>query len=79
MSTLATIITICLLIVSVLLVIVVLLQKTKSSGMGTAFGADTQSFTSKGRAASREAKLQKLTVVFAIILGVLATVLTVVR
>ena len=79
MSTLATIITICLLIVSVLLVIVVLLQKTKSSGMGTVFGGETQSFTSKGRAASREAKLQKLTVIFAIILGVLATVLTIVR
>lgn len=79
METLATIITILLLIVSVLLIIVVLMQKSKSSGMGSAFGSDTQSFTAKGRAASKEAKLQKLTVIFGIILGVLAILLTIVQ
>jgi protein translocase SecG subunit len=61
----------------VLLIIVVLVQKTKSSGMGAAFGGDTASFTAKGKAASREAKLQKVTIGLAIALGVLALLLTI--
>ena len=79
METLATIITILLVIVSVLMVIVVLMQKSKSAGMGSAFGSDSQSFTAKGRAASREAKLKKITIILAIIMGVLAIVLAAVR
>ena len=77
METVATIIKIALVIISVLLIVVVLLQKTKSAGMGSAFGGDTASFTAKGKAASREAKLQKLTIILAIVLGVLAIVLTI--
>jgi len=77
MEAVATGIKIALVIVSILLIVVVLMQKTKSAGMGSAFGGDTASFTAKGKAASREAKLQKLTVILAIILGVLAIVLTV--
>ncbi len=79
MSVAANIITIALVVISVLMVVVVLLQKTKSSGMGAAFGSETESFTSKGKAASREAKLQKITVVLAIIMGVLAIALTMFR
>jgi preprotein translocase subunit SecG len=78
METAALIIRIALMLISVLLVIAVLLQKTKSSGLGSSFGGDTASFTTKGKAASREAKLQKLTVILAIIVGVLALVLTVI-
>lgn len=78
-ETIRLIIQIALLVISVFLIIVVLLQKTKSSGMGAAFGGDTTSFTAKGKAASREAKLQKITIALAIILGVLALVLTVVK
>jgi len=77
METLALIIRIALLVISVLLVVTVLLQKTKSSGLGASFGGETNSFTAKGKAASREAKLQKLTIVLAAIVGVLALVLTV--
>lgn len=73
----ATIIQIALVVISVLLVVVVLVQKTKSSGMGAAFGGETTSFTTKGKAASREAKLQKLTIILAVIVGVLALVLTI--
>ena len=62
MEVVSTIITIALLLVAVLLIVVVLMQKTKSAGMGSAFGGDTQSFTARGKAASREAKLQKTTV-----------------
>ena len=78
METLALIIRIALLVISVLLIVVVLLQKTKSSGLGASFGGETNSFTAKGKAASREAKLQKLTIILAAIVGVLALVLTVV-
>ncbi|MEG1524876.1 MAG: preprotein translocase subunit SecG [Clostridia bacterium] len=77
MDVVVTIIKIALVIVSLLLIVVVLLQKTKSAGMGAAFGGETASFTAKGKAASREAKLQKLTIILAIILGVLPIVLTV--
>ena len=77
MQTLALVIRIALLVISVLLVVVVLLQKTKSSGLGASFGGETASFTTKGKAASREAKLQKLTIALAVVVGVLALVLTV--
>ncbi len=77
MNVVATIITIALVIVAILLIIVVLMQKTKSAGMGSAFGSDTASFTAKGKAASREAKLQKLTIILASIMGVLAVALTI--
>jgi len=77
MDTAALIIRIALMLISVLLVVVVLLQKTKSSGLGSSFGGETTSFTQKGKAASREAKLQKLTIILASIVGVLALLLTI--
>lgn len=55
----------------------VLVQKTKSAGVGSAFGGDTASFTAKGKAASREAKLQKLTIILSVIFGVLAIALAI--
>ena len=78
MEVVSTVITIALLVVAILLIAVVLMQKTKSAGMGSAFGGDTQSFTARGKAASREAKLQKTTVILAIVLGVLAIALAII-
>ena len=78
METLALIVRNELILISVLLIIVVLVQKSKSAGMGAAFGGDTASFTTKGKAASKEAKLQKITIALAVTLGVLALVLTVI-
>ena len=78
MEVVSTIITIALLVIAILLIVVDLMQKTKSAGMGSAFGGDTQSFTARGKAASREAKLQKTTVILAIVLGVLAVVLAII-
>lgn len=73
------IINILMLVVAVLLVVVVLCQSAKSTGLGSAFGNDT---TALGKArnakVSKEVKLQKLTVIFAIVLGVLALVLLVI-
>ena len=79
MEALGTVITILLVVASVLMIAVVLMQKSKSAGMGSAFGSDSQSFTTKGRAASRDAKLKKITVYLAIAIGVLALVLAVIR
>ena len=77
MEIVVTIIRIAFVLISILLIVVVLVQKTKSSGMGAAFGGETTSFTNKGKAAGREAKLQKLTIILAIVVGVLALVLTI--
>ncbi len=60
---------------SILLCVVVLIQQTKSSGLGAAYGGDTVSFSQRGKAASREAKLQKITVVLAIVIAVMAIAL----
>ena len=56
---------------------VVLMQSTKSAGLGGAFGGDTQSFTPRGKAASREVKLQKATKILAIAGGVIAVVVAI--
>ena len=64
-----------LVLASVLMCAVVLVQQTKSSGLGAAYGGDTVSFSQRGKAASREAKLQKITVVLAIIIAVMAIAL----
>ena len=58
METAALIIRIALMLISILLVVVVLLQKTKSSGLGASFGGDTQSFTTKGKAAWRYGRIE---------------------
>lgn len=79
METVEIIINIVMLIVAVLLVIVVLCQDAKSAGLGSAFGNDTTALgQSRNRKVTREAKLQRLTVIFAIALGVLALALLVI-
>lgn len=72
MEILNTILNIALVVFAIGLIIVVLAQKSKSGGLGSAFGGEAASFTSRGKAASREVKLQKLTVVLAILVGVFA-------
>ncbi|MBO4562068.1 MAG: preprotein translocase subunit SecG [Clostridia bacterium] len=64
-----------LLIAAVILVIVVLAQDSKSSGLGSAFGSETTAINSRSKKASRERQLQKLTVIFAIIVAVLAVLM----
>ena len=71
METVGIIVNIILILASAILVSVVLMQQTKSAGLGGAFGGDATPFTMRGRAASKEAKLQKLTVILAIAIGVL--------
>ena len=75
MDILNWIITGILVVASILMCVVVLIQQTKSSGLGAAYGGDTVSFSQRGKAASREAKLQKITVVLAIVIAVMAIAL----
>ena len=78
MNILSIIITVLLVLDAIGIIIIVLMQKTKTASLGAAFGDDGASFTSKGRAASKEAKLQKITIILAIVFGVLALVLAVI-
>lgn len=68
-----------LVLASILMCVVVLLQKSKSAGIGAAYGSETKTFSSRGKAASREAKLQKITVYLAIVIAVLAIVLPIIQ
>ena len=79
MAALNTILNIVLIISSIALIAVVLMQQTKSSGLGGAFGGDTQSFTARGQAASKEAKLQKITKILAIVIAVIAIAMTIIN
>ena len=78
MDILSWIITGILVVASILMCVVVLIQQTKSSGLGAAYGGDTVSFSQRGKAASREAKLQKITVVLAIIIAVMSIALLII-
>lgn len=70
--------TVILMVTSVLMIVVVLMQKSSEGGLGAAFGGDSGSVSSsKGRAASKEAKLQKITKILGIVMGVLALVVVV--
>ena len=56
--------------------IVVLLQESKNAGLGSAFASETTSLnSSRGRKASREKQLQKLTVILGIVVAVLAVIM----
>ncbi len=75
METVRLILQILLLVFAVLMIIVVLMQSSRSSGLGSAFGGDSNPSSlggARGRAASKEAKLKKLTIIIAIVLGVLS-------
>ena len=71
MGTLHIILNIVLILASAALVVSVLMQKTKSSGLGSAFGSDTASFNTRNKAVSKEAKLQKITLILGIVIAVL--------
>ena len=49
MQTLNTILNIVLIVLSIAMIAVVLMQQSKSAGLGSAFGGDTQSFTARGQ------------------------------
>lgn len=76
METLQIIINVLMLIAAILLVIVILVQNPKNSGLGGAFGGETTRLGQERKMkATKETKLQRLTIAFAVILGVLAIVM----
>ena len=66
-------------IICVLLVLVVLFQSGKSAGLSGAIGGGSETFLSKNKAKSMDARLAKATKWVAIAFMVLALVLTIVR
>lgn len=78
MQAVTLIVNVLMLVVAALLVWVILAQDAKSAGLGSAFGNDTTALgQARNAKVSKEAKKQKLTVILAIILGVLALILLV--
>ncbi len=76
MPSLRIAINILLIVVSIVLVAVILMQDAKTAGLGSAFGNDTTALgRSRSAKASKEAKLQKLTIILGAAVGILALVL----
>ena len=74
MQTLNTILNIVLIVLSIAMIAVVLMQQSKSAGLGSAFGGDTQSFTARGQ----KAKLQRITKILAVAIGVIAIAMAII-
>ncbi len=53
-------------------VVVVMMQKPQNENIGVLGGQETDSYSKKNKAKSKESILKKLTVVFAVVLAVLA-------
>ena len=64
-----------LVLVSVAMIVAVLMQKSKSAGLGSAYGSETETFGVKGREAKKDQQLKKITLIAAGIIAVLALVL----
>ena len=77
MQTVIFILNIVLVVVAVVLTVVVAIQKSKSAGLGAAFGGESASVTPRAKTASREVVLQKITVVLAVLFGVIALAIAV--
>ena len=68
-----------LIIVSIVLIAVILMQDAKTAGLGSAFGNDTTALgRSRSAKASKEAKLQKLTIILGAAVGVIALILLII-
>lgn len=76
MEALIWILFILLIISAVLMVIVVLSQTVKTSGLGATFGGETDSFYGKNKSKTRDGRLMTATKVLAIAIGVICIVLT---
>ncbi len=68
--------TITYIVVALLLTVIVLFQKGKESGASAITGGSGDTFFSKNKSNTREALLEKLTAVFAVIFIILSVVLS---
>ena len=67
-----------LIVVSVILVIIVLFQKERASTGANAFDANSETFYGKNSGRTKTAFMQKVTIVLAVVLAVLAIAINVV-
>ena len=77
MEALRTIITIIQLIAALVLILVVTMQSGKNAGLGSAFGGNSDSFLSKNKAVTLDAKLARMTKWVAVGFVVLTLVLNI--
>ncbi len=75
LNTLEIILGIILLVLAVGLVVVIAMQHSKKSGLGSIMGGSSDSYYGRNKAKSKENVLKKLTAIFAVALAVLALVL----
>lgn len=78
MDVLIWVLFILLIISAVLMVAVVLMQDTKSSGMGASFGGNSDSFFGRNQSKTREGKLKNATKGIAVLIGVLCIALVII-
>ena len=77
MEALRTIITIIQLIAALVLILVVTMQSGKNAGLGSAFGGNSDSFLSKNKSVTMDAKLARMTKWIAVGFVVLTLVLNI--
>lgn len=77
MNALIWVIYIVLIAVSIGLIVFVLMQESKSGGMGAAFGGSNESFFGRNRSKTKESQLALATKIGAVIIAVLAIVLVI--
>lgn len=79
MEVLNTILSVILVILAVAVVLLVLLQQDKQEGLGGAFGGSSETFFGKNKGKSREALLNKLTLIGSIAFGVVALLMGIIK
>lgn len=72
-----TIASIVLAVVSVLMVIVICLQKAKTSGLGAGIAGGSETYWSRNKGKSKEGKLVRVTIVLAVLFFVIAILLNI--
>lgn len=75
--TLELILTIVHVLVCVVMVALILLQNGKSEGLGSAMSGAAETFFGKNKARSVEAKMQKITIILAVVFIVMTAVLAI--
>ena len=78
MTTAMLIVSIVMVILAIFLVAIVLLQSGKTAGLSGAISGGADNFLSKGKAKTWDAKLAKLTPIFALVFVVLTFILNII-
>lgn len=66
-------------VIGIAMTVCILMQKGTNDNIGTLGGSDTDAYTEKNKAKSKESVLRKLTVVFGVLLVVLSIVFFIIK